>query len=96
MAETVGTLADKLSILELRIYHMREQLERQDVDGRFRDLIGARLAVLAEQRADLSAELAAIADGILKGRIRPKVYQQFKMYNDPAYRPAADTRKGSG
>ena len=29
MAETVGWLVDKISIIELKIYHMREQAKRQ-------------------------------------------------------------------
>ena len=37
MAETVGWLADKLSIVELKRFHMREQMERSDAAASFRD-----------------------------------------------------------
>ena len=36
MAETVGWLADKISIIELKIYHMQEQADRADAKPEFR------------------------------------------------------------
>ncbi len=86
MAETIGWLADKLTIIELKIYHMREQAERTDRPPEFRAQCEARLAVMREQRDDLATELTALAADIAGGRVRPKVYRQFKMYNDPQYR----------
>lgn len=86
MAETVGSLADKLSIMELKIYHMREQAERIDATAAFRAQCADRVLVLEQQRDDLSAELSALLAGLASGAVVPKVYRQFKMYNDPAYR----------
>lgn len=86
MAETVGWLADKLSIIELKIYHMREQAVRSDVTEEFRERCEQRLAVMREQRDDLAAELTQLLEDIASGRYTPKVYRQFKMYNDPQYR----------
>ena len=86
MAETIGWLTDKLTIIELKIYHMREQAERTDRSPDFRAQCEARLAVMREQRDDLAAELTALAADIAAGRVTPKVYRQFKMYNDPQYR----------
>ena len=86
MAETVGWLADKISIMELKIYHMREQSERQDTTPEFRARCAERVAVLELQRDDLAAELTALLGDIASGKVVPKVYRQFKMYNDPAYR----------
>jgi len=86
VAETVGWLADKLSIVELKIYHMREQAERPDRPPEFRERCAERLAVLRAQRDDLAAELTQLLADILAGRVMPKVYRQFKMYNDPSYR----------
>jgi len=93
VAETVGWLADKLSIVELKIYHMREQAERPDASPAFRAQCGERLAVLQMQRDDLAAELTELFVSIAAGRGVPKVYRQFKMYNDPAYR--GPTRPGA-
>jgi hypothetical protein len=86
VAETIGWLTDKLTIIELKIYHMREQAERTDRAAEFRAQCEARLAVLREQRDDLAAELTTLAGDIAAGRVTPKVYRQFKMYNDPQYR----------
>jgi hypothetical protein len=87
VAETVGWLADKISIMELKIWHMREQSERQDATPEFRAQCTERLATLRLQRDDLAAELTTLLGDIAEGRVVPKVYRQFKMYNDPRYRP---------
>lgn len=86
MAETVGWLADKISIMELKIYHMREQAERTDATAEFRAQCTDRLGVLRQQRDDLAAELSTLLGDIAAGTVVPKVYRQFKMYNDPRYR----------
>ncbi len=86
MAETVGWLADKISIIELKIYHMQEQADRKDAAPEFHARCLERLAVLRTQRDDLAAEMGQLLSDIASGRVVPKVYRQFKMYNDPAYR----------
>ncbi len=86
MAETVGWLADKLSIVELKIYHMQEQADRTDAAPEFRERCEGRLEVLRLQRDDLAAELTQLLSDVTTGRVVPKVYRQFKMYNDPQYR----------
>lgn len=88
MAETVGWLVDKLSIIELKIFHMREQARREDVGAEFRARCEQRLEVMREQRDDLARELTQLVADIAGGRVVPKVYRQFKMYNDPQYRRA--------
>jgi len=86
MAETVGSLVDKICIAELKIYHMQEQRDRSDVDETFRAACEQKLGTMRVQRDDLSDELAKLLDDIAAGRVVPKVYRQFKMYNDPQYR----------
>jgi hypothetical protein len=86
VAETVGSLVDKISIVELKIYHMREQGERADATPDFRDRCRERLEVLRMQRDDLGDELTTLLGDLASGRVVPKVYRQFKMYNDPQYR----------
>jgi hypothetical protein len=82
----VGWLADKISIMELKIYHMREQAERDDATPEFRVRCAERVAVLELQRDDLAEELTTLLADIAAGKVVPRVYRQFKMYNDPAYR----------
>jgi hypothetical protein len=86
VAETIGSLVDKISIIELKIYHMREQAQRDDATAEFRERCEARIQVMHEQRDDLANELTELAKDIRDGRVIPKVYRQFKMYNDPQYR----------
>ncbi|MBI4542429.1 MAG: DUF4254 domain-containing protein [Gemmatimonadetes bacterium] len=92
MAETVGWLADKLGIMELKIYHMREQAARPDATAAFRAACEGRLAVLRLQRDDLAAELTRLLADIASGAVVPKIYRQFKMYNEPQYRPRLKKR----
>jgi hypothetical protein len=85
--ETPGSVIDRLSILALRLYHMDEQLTRDDVDEDHRAMVRAKLEVLHEQLRDLSGALVELLDDIVAGRKRLKVYRQFKMYNDPKLNP---------
>jgi hypothetical protein len=67
---------------------MREQAERVDVEDAFRRECRDRLTVLETQRDDLANELSVLLADVAAGRVVPKVYRQFKMYNDPKYRSA--------
>jgi len=86
-SETPGSVIDRLSILSLRDYHMREQVERADADQSHRDKASRRLEVIAQQREDLSTSLAELLADIFAGRKRLKVYHQLKMYNDASMNP---------
>lgn len=86
MAETVGSLADKISIIQLKIFHMREQLQRKDASDDHKASCQARLDVMAIQLKDLEEELSQLVSDVISGRTKLKVYRQFKMYNDPRYR----------
>ncbi|MGC9069956.1 MAG: DUF4254 domain-containing protein [Elusimicrobiales bacterium] len=86
MAETVGSLVDKITIINLKIYHMMEQLKRSDVDDSFKISVVNKIKILKIQRKDLEKELNQLFDDVVEGRKRLKVYRQFKMYNDPRYR----------
>lgn len=91
MAETVGSLVDKISIVSLKVHHMALQVERTDATDEHRRLCTQRLAILKTQRDDLVAELTQLADDVINRRRSMKVYRQFKMYNDPAYRPKSNS-----
>lgn len=86
--ETVGTALDRLSIIALKIFHMREQTERDDVDEAHLDSCRAKLATLEEQRDDLAKSVSELLAEYAAGTKRPKVYYQFKMYNDPSLNPS--------
>jgi hypothetical protein len=85
--ETPGSAIDRLSIMALRIYHLEEQLGRDDIDDIQRAKVTERLERCRIQHADLSQSLAELLDDIFCGRKLLKVYRQMKMYNDPALNP---------
>lgn len=92
--ESPAWALDRLSILALKIWHMREQTERTDADGAHLAACRAKLDVLLEQRRDLSTAIQQLLDDIAKGRKFMKVYRQMKMYNDPATNPVLYGKKG--
>jgi hypothetical protein len=96
VAETVGWLVDKITIIELKIFHMREQAERTDATEEFRQRCLQRLEVMNEQRDDLAAEVSRLIADMAGGRVMPKVYRQFKMYNDPQYKQAQSPPSSKG
>ena len=85
--ETPGSAIDRLSILSLRIYHLDEQLDRDDVDHAHRERVAERLSRCHVQHADLSQSLAELLGDVCRGRKLLKVYRQMKMYNDPSLNP---------
>lgn len=86
-SETPGSIVDRISILTLKIYHMREDSQRSDITPEHRERSGQRLAILTIQRSDLISALEKLFADYLAGRKRMKLYRQFKMYNDPALNP---------
>jgi hypothetical protein len=85
--ETLGSTIDRLGILALRIYHLREQLEREDATDEHRENVGRKLYVAIVQHDDLTRAAQALADDLLAGRKRHQTVRQLKMYNDPALNP---------
>ena len=93
-SETAGSMIDRLSILSLKIHHMRLQARREDVDRAHIDNCTARLARFLEQRQDLGGCFDRLIAEASRGDAWFKVYRQFKMYNDPTLNPAVYGEKG--
>jgi len=87
-SESPAWVIDRLSILALKIYHMKEQTERSDASDEHKEKALARLAVLEEQKVDLSTSFNELVDDIADGKKKMKVYRQMKLYNDPSTNPA--------
>lgn len=85
--ESPAWATDRLSILYLKIYHMREQVERNDADEKHIKKCRMKLDVLLEQKKDLSTAIDQLLDDISSGKKYMKVYRQMKMYNDPSTNP---------
>ena len=91
--ETPAWAVDRLSILALKIYHMRQEAERTDVEPEHREACRAKLDVLLTQRTDLSQAIEELLTDIEAGRKYMKLYKQMKMYNDPALNPVLYAKK---
>lgn len=85
--ESPAWAIDRLSILALKIYHMREEAERTGASVEHKSTCASKLAVLLEQQADLTTAIDQLLDDIEVGRKYMKVYRQMKMYNDPSMNP---------
>lgn len=85
--ESPAWAIDRLSILALKIYHMRIEATREDADAQHKAECQKKLDVLLEQRKDLSSAIDQLLSDIEAGNKYMKVYKQMKMYNDPALNP---------
>lgn len=91
-SETPGLIIDRLSILELKVYHTGEQVHRQTATEQHRQKNGERLRVLTCQRNDLAGCLDELWAEALAGKRRFRLYRQLKMYNDPELNPVLYSR----
>ena len=69
------SVIDRLSILALRIYHLRERGA------------GEKLAISRRQLSDLTTAGQQLTDDLFAGRKRQKTYRALKLYNGPAMNP---------
>ena len=85
--ETPAWAIDRLSILALKIYHMQQEAERVGASEEHRAACSQKLAVLLEQRNDLSKAIDTLISDIEDGSKYMKAYKQMKMYNDESLNP---------
>ena len=87
-SETPAWLLDRMSILELKIYHMEEQVNRLDTTPEHKNKCIEKLNILLEQRSDLQGCFKELTDDLSSGKKFMKVYRQMKMYNDEKLNPS--------
>ena len=80
--ESPAWAIDRLSILALKIWHMKEQTERKDADAEHIARCQAKLDVLLEQQTDLSTAIDQLLEDIGEGRKYMKVYRQIYTRNN--------------
>ncbi len=85
--ESMAWAIDRLSILALKIYHMRVESERKNLDDALTNKNQFKLNVLLTQRGDLSLAIDQLLEDLQTGQRIMKVYRQMKMYNDPELNP---------
>ena len=91
--ESLAWSIDRLSILALKIYHMRIEAERTDIPEALQKKNRHKLSVLLTQREDLSLAIDQLLEDLQSGTRIMKVYRQMKMYNDPELNPVLYTQK---
>jgi len=92
--ESPAWAIDRLSILALKIYHMQEEVNRTDASADHIKKCSDKLAVLLEQKKDLSTAIDQLLADIEAGNKYMKVYKQMKMYNDEELNPVLRGQKG--
>ena len=85
--ESPAWALDRLSILELKIYHMSIEANRIDASENHKEKCRLKLEVLIQQREDLLLAIDELLDEISKGKKYMKTYKQMKMYNDEELNP---------
>src|ERR1700689_356729 len=80
-SESPGLILDRLSILALKLFHTREEIDRPGAPPGHAERNRERLSILLEQRDDLAASLEQLWRQVLHGRRSFKLYRQLKMYN---------------
>lgn len=85
--ETPAWAIDRLSILNLKIFHMREEADRKDADSEHKEKCNFKLNILLQQREDLTLAINQLFENLKKGKAIIKTYRQMKMYNDPNLNP---------
>lgn len=91
--ESPAWAIDRLSILALKIYHMRQEVERTDTSVEHHSQCETKLNILLEQQVDLSTAIDQLISDIENGKKYMKVYKQMKMYNDPSLNPVLYAKK---
>lgn len=92
-SETPGMMIDRLSIMALKRYHMLEETFRVDAAEDHKVLCAQKVLTLDDQIADLATCLGDLFEMLEAGKLKFKVYRQFKMYNDPNLNPELYMRK---
>jgi hypothetical protein len=91
--ESPAWAIDRLSILELKIFHMQIEALRREASEEHRKSCNDKLNTLLEQRTDLSTAIDQLLADIATGKKYMKVYKQMKMYNDESLNPVLYSQK---
>lgn len=91
--ESPAWAIDRLSILYLKIYHMKQEVDRKEATPEHTEHCRTKLKVLTEQLYDLNTSIEQLLNDYESGKKAMKVYKQMKMYNDPALNPVLYGKK---
>jgi Protein of unknown function (DUF4254) len=86
-SESLSWVLDRLSILDLKIYHIDVEIQRHASRHPHTLICVERKGILMRQHADLLQSFNWLFEDIQTGKKVIKVYKQLKMYNDPLFVP---------
>ena len=84
MAETLGSLVDKLTIANIRLWHLEDTRRDLSLPGRERLAAADKIAIVNQERNDLMDEIDEFLSRALRGKAKLrapklKIYKEFKM-----------------
>jgi hypothetical protein len=91
--ESPAWAIDRLSILALKVFHMKAEASREEADASHRNSCEQKCQVLLTQQTDLMAAIDQLLQDIAGGKKYMKVYKQMKMYNDESLNPVLYQQK---
>lgn len=86
MAETLGSLVDKLSIKNLRLWHLDEALEESGVSEDKTCELQAKRELVFKQRRDLMDEIDGFFAAALEGKVKIRD-EKVKLYDNKNVKP---------
>ncbi|WP_313579492.1 DUF4254 domain-containing protein [Chishuiella sp.] len=91
--ESPAWAVDRFSILSLKVFHMKQEVEREDATAEHQAACQAKLDILNQQHQDLSIAIEELLADFEAGNKYMKVYKQMKMYNDEDLNPVLYANK---
>jgi len=79
--ETFGSLTDKLSIINIKLYHQEDVAQEEGADDKTIADAKRKISILNRQRNALIEEIDILFEDIIRGKKPvPKVFRQLKDY----------------
>ena len=92
MAETLGSLVDKLSIKNLRYWHLDEDSQARDASDPQKQELMAKMELVDRQRKELLEEIDAFLSSALAGEVRIRD-EKVKLYKNLNVTSAKDVNR---
>ena len=81
MAETLGSLIDKLSIKNLRYWHLDEDVQAKDASDPQKEELTAKMKLVDRQRKELLEEIDGFLEAAFAGKVRIRD-EKVKLYKN--------------
>ena len=81
MAETLGSLIDKLSIKNLRYWHLDEEVQAKDASDPQKEELTAKMKLVDRQRKELLEEIDGFLEAAFAGKVRIRD-EKVKLYKN--------------